>query len=94
MRQTEILLAQADQMRRQDHAAGVPGPVVDIECGVVFGKVRIAAIAEDGFHKIEIADQAGRREEADFHRLFRLRPSGGTDQRAQQQRTNSRTWSS
>ena len=47
MRQAERGFIHTDQVRRQDHAAGVAGPVRDVESGVVFGQVRIAGIAED-----------------------------------------------
>jgi hypothetical protein len=32
-----------DQARRQDRAAGLAGPLGDVESGVVFGQVRVAA---------------------------------------------------
>ncbi len=69
VRQAEASFFDSDEMRREDHAAGVAGPVGDVERGVVFGQMRIAAVAEDRFDEIEIADQAAGSEEADLHRL-------------------------
>ena len=60
-----------DEMRREDHAAGVAGPMLGIERGVVLRQERIAGVAEDALHEIEIADETARREEADLHRLLR-----------------------
>ena len=84
-----------DQMRRQDHAAGVPGPVHHVERGVVFGQIRIAAVAENALHEIQIADQAAGREEADLHRLCRIacRSAGQTSGRSSSE-TKQRTCSS
>ena len=70
MRQAERGFLHADKMRRENHAAGVAGPVGDVESGVVFGQMRIAAIAEDRFDEIEIADEAAGREEARLHRSW------------------------
>ena len=81
--QPQILLGNAHQVRRQHDAAGVPGPVQGVECRVVFGKVGIPGVSENAFHEIEVADQAGRREEADLHRFFRILAGGGTHQRPQ-----------
>ena len=39
MRQAEIFLLEPGEVRRQDHAAGVAGPVHGIQRGVVFGKI-------------------------------------------------------
>ncbi len=66
-------------------------PVWPVQCstssaGVVFRQVRIAGVAEDALHEIQVADQAAGREEADLHRLLRISPGGRADDRAQQQR--------
>ncbi len=73
--QAEFLLGQSDQVRGEDDAAGVSGPVLHVQAGVALGQMGIAAIAEDALHEIQVADQVARREEADFHGLFRL-PAG------------------
>ncbi len=86
MRQAQVLLPDAHQVRRQDDAAGVAGPVQRIERRVVFRQVRIAAVAENALHEIEVADQAAGREKPDFHGLFRVAARRRTDQRPQQQR--------
>ena len=87
MGQAEFFLGVIGKMRSQDHAAGVAGPVLDIEAGIVAGKKRIAAVAEDHLDEIEIADQRAGGEEAHFHGLI-LTDSGnrGTDDGAKQQR--------
>ncbi len=41
----------------------------DVEAGVVFRQVRIAAVAKNAFDEIEIADEIARREETDLHRF-------------------------
>src|SRR5271165_6190352 len=53
VREAEIHLTEADQMRGKDDAAGVPGPVVNVKGGIAFRKMRVAAVAEDGFDKIQ-----------------------------------------
>ena len=82
----EVFLLQAGQVRRKDDAAGMAGPVQDVQRGVVFGQIGIAAIAEDAFDEIQIADQASGREEARLHGLLRVGAGRGADDRAQQQR--------
>ena len=71
-----------DQLRLECGVFGVFG----VEGGVVFGKGRVAAVAENALHEIQIAHQIARHEETDFHR-FRQREAGhfGTNERAQQQ---------
>ena len=71
--------------------ASTTQPVCPVQCrtssaGIVFRKVRIAAVAEDALHEIQIADQAARRDEADLHGLLRIAAGGRTNQRPQQQR--------
>ena len=91
LRESEQMLGHADEMRREDHAAGVAGPTVRVERGVVFGQVRVAAVAEDRFDEIEIGNQRTGDEEARFHTLFR-NEAGHTrhDQRPQLQRNVTR----
>ena len=72
VRQTEFLLGETDQMWRQDHAAGMPRPVVDVQPRIVGRKHRVAAVAEDALDEIQVADQGAGREKTDFHALFRL----------------------
>ena len=76
-----------DQMRREDDAAGVAGPMLRVERGVIFRQQRITAVAENAFHEIQVAHQVARHEEADLHRLLR-RETGNfrADQRTQEQR--------
>ena len=85
--QAEFGLGQAHQVGREDDAAGMAGPVGDIEAGVVLGQDRIAGVAEDGLDEIEIAHQAAGGEEADLHRLLRADAGDlGADDGAEQQR--------
>ena len=74
-------------MRREDDAAGVAGPMLHVERGIIFRQERITAIAENAFHKIQVAHQIARHEETDLHRLLR-RETGNfrADQRPQEQR--------
>ena len=43
-----------------------------IQARIVLRQVGIAAVAENALHEIEIADQAARRDEPDFHGLRRF----------------------
>ncbi len=86
MRETQVFLLHAGEMRRQDDAAGMPAPMDGIERRVVFGQVGISAVAENAFHEIEIADQAGGREEAGLHGPLGIVGRCGAHQRAQQER--------
>ena len=87
VRQSHFALRQLREVWREDHAAGVSRPVLDIERRVVDRHERIARVAEDRLDEVEIADQRSRREEADFHCLLQtVAGDFGTDQRAQQDR--------
>ncbi len=86
-RQAGVLLGDFCQMRRENDAAGVAGPMVRVQARVIFRQTGIARVAENAFHEIEIADQIARGEEADFHRFFGRKPRHfRADNRAQQQR--------
>ena len=85
--ETEHLLGQTGEVGGEDDAAAVPGPVCRIERGVVFRQTWIATVAEDALHKVEITDEAARREEAHLHRFLGDETlHGGTYHRAKQQR--------
>ena len=86
MRQPQLLLRNPHDVRRQHHTAGVSRPMGYIEARIVFRKVRIAAVAKNALHEIQIADQAARRDKPDFHGLRRFTARGRTNQRPQQQR--------
>ncbi len=86
MGKPKLLLRESHDMRRQHDAAGVSGPMRHIEARIVLRKVGIAAVAENALHEIEIADQAARCDEPDFHGLRRIAAGGRTNQRPQQQR--------
>ncbi len=85
--QAECFFGELREMRREDDAAGVAGPVLDIEAGVIFGQEGIAGVAEDGFDEIEIGDEStrGRRSGLPW---FCGADAGDfrADERAQQQR--------
>ena len=86
MRQPQSFFPNAHQVRRQHDTAGVSGPMRRVEPSVVFGKVRIAAVAENALDKIEVADQTAGRDKPDFHGLLRFTAGRRTNQRPQQQR--------
>ena len=69
-RQAERFLRELGEVRGEDDATGVAGPMFDIETGVIFWQKWIAGVAEDRFDEIEVGDQRARGKEADFHRLF------------------------
>ena len=72
-------------MGREDDAAGVAAPVLDVERGVVFGQVGVARIAEDAFDEIEIADETGGTKKRVSMDLAGCDACGGADDGAQQQ---------
>jgi len=87
VRQPRGRLAQLGQVRREDDAAAVPGPVVDIEGGIILRQVRVAGIAEDGLDEIQVGYQAARGEHADLHVFCGQHPRHFRSHRgAQQQR--------
>jgi len=51
-----------------------------VEGGVVFGEGGVAGVAEDALDEIEIADEGGGGEEADFHGFFGVAAGGGADE--------------
>ena len=57
-------------MRGKDDAAGMPGPVRNIQSGIKLSKKRIAAIAEYGLNKVQITEQITGCEEAYFQIFF------------------------
>ena len=74
-------------MRGEDHAPGVTAPVLGIEGGIVFRQVRVAGVAEDRLHEVEIADHAAGDKKPDLHAFFRSEAGHfGADDRAQQER--------
>ena len=70
VRKSDFSFGQARQLRCQDDAAGVTRPVFDIQAGIVDRNERIARISEDGFDKVQVADERTGREESHLHRLF------------------------
>ena len=63
----------------------VQPPASSIEPGIVFRQERIARVAKNALHKVQIAHEDTRRKEADFHGLL-LEHAGHfrTDDRTQQ----------
>ena len=70
-REAEFLLREGDEMRGENDATGMAGPVLGIEAGVVVRKVGVSGISEDAFHEIQVGDEVARGEKADFHGFFR-----------------------
>ena len=71
VRQAGGLLGQRGQVRGEDDVARVAGPVFDVRPGVVLRQERVARVAEDALHEVQIAGQVAGGEELDLHRLFR-----------------------
>ena len=88
--QTKRLFGQLDQMRREDHATGVAGPMLRIQARVVFRQVGIAAVAENRLHEIEVAHQSARGEKPDLHREFRRKPFNPWQHEGTQKQRNPR----
>ena len=74
MRQAEILFLQLDQMRGQEDASGMAGPMSDIQSGIIGRISRIAAVTEHAFHKIQICRHGSRRKETYLKRFFLHKP--------------------
>ena len=86
-READEVLGHADEVGGEDDAAGVTGPAVDIEAGVVFGQIRVAGVAEDGFDEIEVGNEGAGCEEADLHAFLADEAGdGGHHERAQHER--------
>ncbi len=85
--QAEVAFARVDEVRSEDHAAGLAGPAADIEAGVVVGEERIAGVAEDRLDEIEVGDEPARGEETDLEGLLRAHPGDRrADDRSQEER--------
>ncbi len=84
--QAEVLLPDPGEMGREDDAAGVAGPAVHVERGVIRRQVRVAGAAEDALDEIQVGNETAGREEPDLEALLRrhLR-HGGADERPQQE---------
>jgi len=89
-RQAQVPRAQPHEVRREDHAARVPGPPGYVERGVVLGQVRVARVAEDRLDEVQVRDERPGREEADLHRAGRVSIGPGADLRADEQRDEGR----
>src|ERR1700730_18085283 len=72
-------------MRGQDDAPSVASPVHHVERAIILRKIWIAAVAEDAFDKIKIADETGRRKETGLHRFRGIGPGCRAHQGTQQQ---------
>ena len=93
MRQARFFLGNLDQMRRENHTTGVTHPVFHVQTRVIFGQERVAPVAKDTFHEVEVAHQIPRREETDLHRFLRDVPGNlGNNQRPQQKRDETLHW--
>ena len=84
-REAEVLFQLPHQVRRKDGATRVAGPVRGVERGVVFRQIGIAAVAKDGLHEIQVADQRPGREKAYLHCLLGIAAGGWTHHGTQQQ---------
>ena len=65
--QAQLLLGQGGQVRGEDDAAGVAGPGLRGQGGVVLRQVGVAAVAEDALDEVQVGDQAAGGDEADLH---------------------------
>ena len=86
-RQSKFRLGQLVEVRSQNDAARVPGPMFGIERGIVIREIRITGIAENAFDKVEIANQAARHKKAHLHTFLRRHSRHlGADHRPEQER--------
>src|SRR5262249_25042840 len=70
IRQARVLLSDSGELRGENYAARVTGPMPGIEAGVVFRQIGIPAIAENVFDEIQVTDEIARSEETNLHPLF------------------------
>ena len=57
-------------MRSDDYTTSVPGPVLDIQTGIVLGEKGIACIAENTFHEIKVGHATAGSKKPHLKRLF------------------------
>ncbi len=89
--QAHFLLGEVHQVRCKDDAAAVAAPVFHVQGRIELGQVRVAAIAEDALHEVEIAHQIAGCEEADLHALLRFDTGNLRAYRGTQQQRNEHT---
>ena len=65
--QTQFLLGQGGQVRGEDDAAGVTGPGLRGQGGVILRQIGVSTIAEDSLDEVQIGDQTAGGDEADLH---------------------------
>ena len=65
--QPQLLLGQGGQVRGQDDAAGVPGPGLRRQGGVVLRQVGVAPVAEDALDEVQVGHEPSGGDEADLH---------------------------
>ena len=70
LREPEFFLGGSNEVRRENDATGMPGPMLGVESGIVARKEGVASIAEDRLNEIEIADEIARRKEAHLQSFF------------------------
>ena len=66
-RKIEHLFGGAGEVRGNNDAPCVSGPIFDVEAGVVFRKERIACISENAFDKIEVGHASPGSKKAHLH---------------------------
>ncbi len=74
VRQSQILFLQLNEVGRKDDPPGVPRPVSHIQSGVVDWQMRVAPVAKDAFHKIQIGRHGGRRKKTNLERFLLCEP--------------------
>ena len=91
MGQAQLLLGHPGQVGGQDDAAGVAGPGLRGQGGVVLRQVGVAAVAEDPLHEVEVGHHPAGDDEAGLHPLLaHVARHVRRDQRTQLQRHEAR----
>ena len=70
VRQSEGHLGDPGEVRRKDDRAGVAGPGLRLQGGVVLRQVRVAAVAEDAFDEVEVGHEPTGDDEPGLHALL------------------------
>ena len=65
--QADCLFTTPHQMRCQNNATGMTGPLVNIQRGIIIREKRVARITKNRFYKIQVGDQATWRKKPGFH---------------------------
>ena len=68
--QSHRFFGRPDQVRGQNHAPGVSGPVFRVQGRIIFRQQGVSPIAKNVFNEIQIAHEVARHKKTHLHRFF------------------------